>query len=513
MTPIEATFVLERLCTDGLEGLSTLLKDDPSVVLAGSYTVPWYMESEEHVPDIDLWIPFFGDTTAIILRLTTFLYTQGYSLPQTVYSTTTQKRHNHIRECDPYRRLRYMMQTILSFTGTNRRKVQLMILNEKGATSPSEVVAHFDLTVIQRYYDGCCIWSTPGSCLAVQTRTLEVNTDSPLIQAQTFPEWTRTLNRLKKYIARGYIIGPALLPCLFSLLPACVARATEVVYPEVIRRRARSRKAPFLSTMSYIQQWNTLAKQIHWGLEGRTAPILTLTVRPPGNTLGDVYVCLVNADSHHPVLWDPTNAQVPLLASTESNTREERVVQWYQTDHLIATLVPFVGLHQAQSCTTTGVTAFYPDPLAVVYDHIQVEERGVQDYIDEAPGDHFVVYGENKVPHTLSRLQLATARIYLPCRERGSADNHGMDVLHKAVTAIAVSVGTFYVPTTQLRELLDVPGTCRVLLTPTGMTWDCSVVYIHSDAEREEIQNFAGGLANNGGAFSGKTIHALCRLR
>jgi hypothetical protein len=236
--------------------------------------------------------------------------------------------------------------------------------------------------------------------------------------------------------------------------------------------------------------------------------LLTLTVRPPGNTLSDVHICVVGGLSTDAIAWsarDPRFCQ-PVAVTVE--TRDIRTIQWYWSTFLVATLTPFPDLHHLKA----RPVCFRPERTAPVYDHIFVEERQVQEYIDESPGNQFIVYGLDQTPHTLMRAQLATAKVYLPCRQKESADQRGVDVLHKAVATIAIPEGTFFVPCLQLEALLLVPGTCRVQLIATGIVWDCSVVYLYSAEDRADAQSFVGGSANNGGPGSSKEVHFLCRL-
>jgi hypothetical protein len=401
------------------------------------------------------------------------------------------------------------MSTMYCFVGrkdTTKRKVQLMLLNANGGTTATDIIRHFDLTLVQRYFDGSRLWSTLGSNRAVALKTLDINTDSLVIRGQSFPEWTRTLSRLSKYSQRGYTVGDQVIPFLVSILAARVVRDCTIETVQLYDTQGESSR---LYLESYMHYWNTLVAQITWG-PNTDGPTITLTVRPPGNTLNDVHICIVckSPSMTATLAWSdiPQRTHCRRLAVTPSD-RDHRTIQWHGKTHLISTLTLFPGLGREHP-----PEPFVPDRAAVVYDHILLEERCVQEFIDEAPGNHFIVYGHNCVPHTMTRHQLTTAKVYLPCRRKDSADHGGLEVLHKAIVTMSISEGSFFVPCLQVEELLSNPGSCRVHLTASSFVWDCSVVYIHTPRDREEAQTFVGGNTNNGGPFSAKQIHYLHRL-
>lgn len=515
MERLDTAFVLARLQTDGLSGLSRVLQQAvPPVILAGSYTVPWYTEVEEHVPDIDLWIPFHSNVESTVLSVTAFLYTHGYRLPTVAYSTKPPPPRHAPRGRPPvpraYQRMQNIMSTLYCFVGredATKRKVQLMLLNANGGTTAEDIIQHFDLTLVQRYFDGSHLWSTPGSTRAVTLKTLDLNTESKMIREQSFPEWVRTLSRLTKYSQRGYTVGDRVSPFLVSIVTACLAR--ECTIEMFVQTYELSGPSHRLSLESYLHHWNILVPQLTWGPH-TYGPTITLTVRPPGNTLNDVHICLVctGPSMTDTLSWSdlPPQTHCPRLTVTSAN-RDARTIRWHEQTHLVSALTPFPCLR-----TDPAPEPFRPDRTARVYDHIHLEERHVQEFIEEAPGDHFIVYGHTSVPHTMTRHQLTTAKVYLPCRRKNSADHGGLEVLHKAIVTIAIPEGSFFVPCLQVDELLCQPGTCRVQLTASSVVWDCSIVYIHSPHDREEAQNFVGGNANNGGPFSAKHVHFLQRL-
>jgi len=507
-TQSDALIVLCRLVGDGLQGLSTILHKHGACI-AGSYVVPWYETKDggDHIPDIDIWVPYTEDADTIIhvvAALTSFLYTRGYKLPRVSYASSPSRTCTH-RVPNAYKRIQQMIDQIICFRGVDatRRHVQVIVMRKAGGASPASIIRHFDLTIVQRYFDGVHVWSTPRSTNDVESRLLCINSVSDIIKNQTFPEWIRTLTRIQKYSTRGYAVSGELVTFLLSCIPRSIVQDARIV--KVLNRPGLPRAVNSVNMEVYMHKWNTLSGRIQWpGSEGL---VVTLTVCPPGVTMQEVHVCMVCTESTLPVAWSlvPEGQRRALLPRT-TTTNDCRTIYWNKTEHLISTLTPFPSLDQVLP------SAFIPDIEEVVYDHIMLEERKVGEYIEEDIANHLIVYDTRCTPCTLTREQIRNAKVYLPCRKKYSADHLNVDVMHKAIVTVSTMMGTFFVPSVQMYELLQVSASRRFQLVPTDILWDCSTVFLHSAQDREDAQSYIGGITNNGGPYSHKRIHFIRRL-
>jgi hypothetical protein len=501
----DAGFVELRLVQDGLEGLNVLLAKNEAYI-SGSYLVPWYEPvTETMMPDVDIWIPYRTDPLQIrkcIADITAFLYNRGYKLPRTSYPSRHRRGAGVPRVLDAYQRINHMIDQIICFRGLVR-PVQVMVMNEQGGSSPEDIIRHFDLTIVQRYYNGKALWSTPRSITDIDNRSLQINTSSEVIMAQSFPEWIRTLGRLHKYSTRGYTVSSSVLQTFLQCVPASAAVSARIT---TSRNFTLNRLVHELNIASYINEWNRISPRITgWPSSG--SPMVALTVRPPGNEMHDLYVCLICTTSLMPIPWSiVSDKHCRRLLPAHVLMDERRTLFWNNAEHLMSTLTPFPVLDEVTS------TAFVPSVEEIVHDHITLEDQSVQAYINQDPGNHFVCYDLLCCPNTLTREQIKNAKVYLPCRTKYSASNLEVAVEHKACVTISTGRGTYYIPCTQLEEFMCMPGTRRFQLVETDLYWDCSSLLIHSPQDRQDAQSYVGGISNNGGPWSNKAIHFIRRL-
>ena len=494
-----SSFVEQRLREDGLLGLCPILHSHHAYI-AGSYVIPWYEPiNGGSIPDIDIWVPFNQNqpqTREDVMAITTFLYTNGYRLPKYSYSSSGRP------SSEEYGRIQYMIKDIICFKGIEKtqRNVQIMVMKEAGGDTPEDIIRHFDLTIVQRYFDGICLRSTHLSLLNAESRLLTVNISSEVIQNQSFREWIRTLARLHKYSTRGYTLSPEVLQTLLTYIPASVAKSVRIM---TVYKSNLKRSVQIINIEKTIHEWNNIAQRIDWT---SSTPIVTLTVKPPGVFLHDLHICIVCTPSVLPISWSlvPTTQCRRILATTVVDIR--RTLYWDDADHLLSTLAPFPGVHQVNA------TDFVSCVQDIVHDHILLEDRTVQEYLDEDPLNHFIVYGPNDRACTISREQVRNAKVYLPCRTKNSSCHLEVHVMHKACLTINTMYGTYYVPCIQMDDILLLPGTRRFQLVPTGIHWDCSTILLHTPADREDAQSYVGGITNNGGPWSHKYIHFIRRL-
>jgi len=503
-------FVRARLTKDGLTGLWDLFSEH-KIYLSGSYLLPGYTASIEHIPDIDIWIPFSDNSDAaqlIVACLCKFFLIKGYDLPRNTYTS------GHRRKSLSYKRIQSVMDRIITFQGvkSQRRKIQLLCLKKEGGRTPVEIVSNFDLTVVQQWYDGSHVWMLPAAMEAMTKNTLRLNTESSTIMNQTFPEWTRTLNRLYKYNSRGYTIDSSVLGQLMRSVIDSLAKAA------MFQRNWDKVQRIFQNQLNYegyIREFNEVCSVLSWPLS-QQAPFITLAVRAPGNTLKDVYACVVSLPlekNQEPMYLNSVNllgghACLPKLVEDP----DARTVRWLGITHLVCTLVPFPNV-----CTIYRFPDSQPkivvDQHAEIHDHIYMENSTVQSYIDADYGNNFVVYIGSHT-NTLSRAQLKSSIMHLPCKKTDSADRSGLGLLSlHALVGILLPSGNYYVPNTQLQQVLDLPGKYRWQLVPTSIVWDCSTIWIRSEQMQEEMSSYVGGISANGQlVHTARQIHFLKRL-
>jgi hypothetical protein len=260
------------------------------------------------------------------------------------------------------------------------------------------------------------------------------------------------------------------------------------------------RRVNTLNLENDMRIWNVLARNVQW--PNSESPLVTLTVRPPGNVLTDVHGCIMCLESvSTPTAWSlvPRSHSHSILPHDCIDDR--RTLFWNDAEYLVSTLTPFPA-----TCDVTSGVDLTPDRQAIVYDHIMLENRRVGEYLDEEPGNHLILYDVQGIPCTMTREQIRSSKVYVPCRTINIADHLEVDVQHKAIVGLSTACGTFYVPREQL-----VDGQVFQLV-PTKIHWDCSVMLVQSDEDRADVQEYVGGFSSNGGPWSHKMIHYLRHL-
>ena len=442
--------------------------------IAGSYSWP-----ELHIrsADLDIFLPFVTEKVqrTAVLGLLVFLYERGYDIPIPIKYEDSEEV-----SLDEFRCIRRNISQILVFHTSGGRTVQLHVLRESVGRTATEAMEIFDLTLSHRFFDGRHLWSTRDNVYAMETRTIQVNTAMDHIDDRTFPEWVRTLRQILKCTQRKFVVHTNLADTLLTYVADSLARNGCII-------NGRINIEPF------VHDWNALAGEIHW-VNG-TGPRIEPYVFPPGRSIADVGF-LMRTDN-------ATRRYIPLETRGMGDGDH---IHWDGFEHLVESWMPFPTMSEL---TRRDVT---PDTSGEVFDHVLMETRDIGEYLRENPRDQFIVCCPAGRASTLTRAQVAVAKVYLPCREVGSCDTGNVYLLHKAITTIALPTGTYYVPSVQVNEFLSLPGTGKVQLVDSGYSWACSKVFIHSREDLEDAQSFVGGYANNAGATSAKTIHYIRRL-
>ena len=253
-----AQHITDRLEKDGLYNLCKILLDRHSII-AGSYTLL------EEPNDLDLWIPFGRGSNNSLGRVLTALLADGYR------KITSRKQRS---TNNAYKRMGYMIDTIYTISAKNRRHIQILLLTEAGGRTGEGVIEHFDLNLNRQYYDGTFLY-TQGP-----TQHITINTESHVIAHQTFPEWVRTMSRIKKYMGRGYLFDSTQIEHMSkSLLPA-------------LRSYLNWSQMEKGFQLNDIDRWNRMAADTA-GL-----PYITYTVRPPGKYISDISLFLCSKPTH-----------------------------------------------------------------------------------------------------------------------------------------------------------------------------------------------------------------------
>lgn len=509
MLQVEHSFLKEKLQKDGLFGLCDVLRTN-GAYLAGSYIIRDMKHVPEFMPDIDIWIPFSKEKEAQRLQIsniTAFLYLHGYGMPRISFCSKKRAHTKSHTSYNAYRRIHHLMDQIICFKSDSRESripIQILVMNRNGGNTANDIVKHFDLTLVQQYYDGSKLWASKAAIHANTTKLLGINLESDVIRHQTFPEWTRTLSRIVKYNLRGYSVDDTTSDILLAYgttsLKECAKVQSEFCF-------ALGDRVYTINVESYIEQWNTMSRRIGWC--NSVGPVISITVRQHGTSLQQVDLCILCTHMTGPVTESYVQCRNGNLIglTIEPHKRACRIIRWNDAMHHISTLVPFPNINCLQH---VGIK-FVPDVNQVVHDHVAVEDTTVEKYILDDIGNNFIIYIYGN-PNTLSRTQIRMSKVYLPCVKKQSADRKNVNMDHSAVIGILIPSGNFYIPCSQLQQVLDVPGSFRFRVVPSKIIWDCSSLLIGSDSDRRDTFSYVGGIANDGGPDSAKSIHFIERL-
>jgi len=256
-----AQIVYRRLDEDDLHGLSPILKLN-NAFIAGSYVIHRSMQCQQYEPDIDIWLPYGAFQERAVSTITSFLRNNGYTSTRVLYSTKSKAVQQSINT-KTYGRIHQIMEKIIEFTGEGKRKVQILRMNIVGGSTIGQIVKHFDITLVQRWFDGEHVWSTAASKFALENNALIINITSDIIKNQSFLEWTRTLLRLLKYNSRGYEIHAS---TRHALLTGSV---------ESLKKYYEEKRRPRTNIERTILKWNRTSLQVQW-YDNMLPPIITL---------------------------------------------------------------------------------------------------------------------------------------------------------------------------------------------------------------------------------------------
>ena len=562
--------ILARLEHDRLSGLAPVLKCTRSYV-AGSYLLPGMMQSPDHVADLDIWVPFAGNAAtpdqpagsepggdssqeaASFRRLGTlvgYLIGCGYKM-HTAYTARSDREDAGVEPDHAYKRIRTMLQSILTFRPTRlasassrtmggepckdalpTRVVQVLVMNRRGGSTPVDIVRHFDLTHVMRYFDGARVWATERSLADVRSRTLRINCASSVITQQSFPEWCRTLQRVQKYADRGYVPSDDMADQLVSMLRATFRRHRPRVHTTYSCNRDFLGTSVALVQDSYIRQWEYRSRAV-FGCD-RTYPKIALSMPRGAMYIRDLYVQVESLPPDVQVtctddVGDKASSLVRLDVPAE--LAHVRTVRWCKRMHVIASMLPFPNIAQVTASRMSkarqpgetmsgdpvgagshGETAGASNRFSVadhLFDPITLEEHTVQSFLAEQPTENLVLYTAGAA-HAISVSQIRHSILCVPCKRPDSKDTLGVNELHAAVVQLCLCGGTYYAPYAQVLEWVRRPGNRCAQVVPTGIEWDRSVVY-ERDGPREH--EHVGGYSRSGHVQTRCTISFLARVR
>lgn len=450
------TLKMHKQLTDhGLKGLSTVLVETGSFI-AGSYAIPSFSDltggNPENIPDdrdIDIWLPYSKTQTSKLGTLTQFLVGAGYEWPTTLYVRGSMESALPTS----YRRLKTSISRMFLFHGVERIHVQILCLHETVGGKPAEIVHNFDMTMLQRWYDGKEVQSTTVGQTAFSDRLLTVNTDSQDVCDQTLGEWVRTLKRLIKYQARQF----------------------QVTWTDKMSQLALKTASQLVLNSNglhlwLLHNWNDCVRKLDANL-----PYLVITNKPPASRIEDLRVITTTdgrfiLDSVPPMLhWneltqqeqqdalpiDGALSQSPHATARGGNSRS-RLLHVHGFDrsetvlpqrHRVSTLVPFPTYERRTSIyeVVTGTTTVYAVALA--------EHMDAREFLKQNETDNVILVDPQGNKTGLSRSLLIKSKTYMACTNVGDLRdmNANPTFRHRGIIAqIPLGEYTIYVPQKQL---------------------------------------------------------------
>jgi hypothetical protein len=432
----------KQLYDHGLKGLSAVLVETGSFI-AGSYAIPSFKMltggNPDNLPDdrdVDIWLPEIDQRTQTknLATLTNFLVGAGYNWPQTITMRGKDMPST-------YRRLNTSIYRMYLFYGPGLLDVQVLCLREGVGDDPAEIVRDFDMTMLQRWYDGKEIQSTTLGKNALVERMLTVNIDSRDVRTQTFGEWIRTLKRLIKYQDRQF----------------------QVTWTDEMTRVVRESASKHILLdglqLWLLRRWNECVRQLDANL-----PYLVVTTLPPacriehlrvGTTMDGRFVI----DSISPMLhWNELTQQeqqdtlsiVHMFSGTNPLARRVKVHGGAKgapvEDHRVSTLVPFPTFERRTSTyKIASTTNVYVVKLA--------ESMAAEEFLKMNQKDNIIVVDPKGNMNGFSRSRMIQSKTYMACTNVGNMQEMGAISTRGRRGAIAqVPLGeyTIYVPQKQL---------------------------------------------------------------
>jgi hypothetical protein len=321
--------------------------------------------------------------------------------------------------------------------------VQLLVLKAQAGCIPEDIVRHFDLTLLQRWFDGQRLVVLPEAREALEQRQLVINVSSD-IREQTMSEWVRTARRLHKYTERNFEIQWQSDPVDTLLLQA----AADGIYKPWIRTLE----------LQTLEMWNMQIRAL-----GSSLPYLVVTVCPPATSI--VHIRIVRTMNNrlfmnaHPRLhWSElTNEEreSALPIQVPSNQQRNRVVRvrrmsrhnnWapnvFEKEN-VATLIQF-PLFEVRSQPILRSTTLFSMAMA--------EEMDSMQYLAMNPKDHIIILDPQGKKFGLLRSQLLATPTYLACPTPESMNMQ--DVIRKGFISYIPLTYNVYIPQEQLLAAL-----------------------------------------------------------
>jgi hypothetical protein len=382
-----------QLVRDGLGRLDAILC--PSLFIAGSYVLNKF----DMAKDIDLWIPYLGDDSDsqnnIVDTVVKTLLLCGYDYPRVAYSSKQTTCH----VCDQYKRIHTMIRTMYKWTKRGKREVQLMVMNENGGRTATDIVKHFDLTMLLRYYHSGTIEHIH------EDSVVRINLGSDIIKHQTFPEWCRTYERVLKYYIRGYSLSRSIIQHITEYVSKTLAEYTQwtrVVY--------KQRIAGKLNVVNYITMFNRVSLQLQ-EIYGEPCPYIMHTIMSTDGTcrsMSDIRI-VVETETDYRLVSSFVNNCTPIWADYNDLSSDAKI-QLEKNDRIPLGHVPpnqtyimFSKKFTNIAVDSRMVTRPYIQQRQCTYDNnnthsvfdmIDLEDYTIQEYLLQE--DTIIIYLENK---------------------------------------------------------------------------------------------------------------------
>ena len=440
----------KQLSDHGLAGLSEVLVETGSFI-AGSYAIPSFNlltgGNPNGIPDdrdVDIWLPRLDRATQTqhLGTLTTFLVGAGYNWPRTINMRGRDSRDKP----SSYRRLQSSLHNMYLFNGDGLLDVQVLCLREVVGRDPAGIVHNFDMTMLQRWYDGKNVQSSTVAQAALRDRKLSINMKSRDVCTQSFGEWIRTLKRLIKYQDRQF----------------------EVTWTDEMTQEALKTASQFLLNTEglqlwFLRSWNECVRKLQANL-----PYLVITTTPPACRIEHLRVVATMdgrfvVDSVPPMLhWNELTQQqqvsalsiIPRLSVLNPAARIVRVRGGAPGTpierHRVSTLVPFPTYESRKST--------YKVALGMeVYDVEFADSMEVREFLQTNETDNVILVDSKGSMTGASRSRLIRTKTYMACTNVGNLLSMGTGSTQGrrgAIAQIPLRDYTIYVPHKQLVEAM-----------------------------------------------------------
>lgn len=574
-------WIEDRIRYNKLDGLGKLLQDTGAII-AGSYTLQFPINNPSsndrvdflrqmhqdlqcipsgdkplfdtspryHVPgDIDIWFPGELKPEQIqrtLWKYVEFLSERGYRLPRRYTmrpDPTLLMNHpfnpddGHLEKDmlpdvelkDMYTRMRDSIQemhifshgSLNSFTGKYVRRPAVQLIFTKGAATAQDVVKGFDLHISRQYYDGTGWYLHSKAVDDIKNRQLTLNLDSEQMQAQSFPEWCRTLKRMVKYFVRGYDPAATVYDDVMKYVPRAYSKESGVSL-------IRASRGIGVNLGKYITEWNYMSQLLtrlcKFENIPSSVPSVILKARGSGTTVSCLSLGLstrfmgMDCGSGW-LVWNPL---VEHDEKEDASLRELSVPRGLKSNRTIMGLGTKNALHVSSLSILSERIKYSKNPPPAdelpetVYDYLTNEEVPLNEFLHEEYS-RVVFYAqledENRSwkAYGVTESQLTNARKFVPCTVTG--DSHPN--MQRSVTEISVGGNglRYNVPTRHVKHILRmitakptdgrrVGRSRQFVIVPTGFLFPNS-----RNASYEP--EFVGGSANTCGPNTDRKISIL----